>query len=112
MSALDTETTSEFTTFEHFGRSWSIPTKRHASHVRALRDMLRLSAAVGGMDLTIAETFLSPEVSPHNQQEPDQFEALLDIDPTDDELDAFATAIGKAMGVGDKGNSSPSSTSS
>lgn len=113
MSSLDTEITSDFTTFEHFGRTWTIPTKRHASHIRRMRDMLRLSSMIdGGVNLTIAEIFLSPEISPHNQQDPDQFEALLTLDPDDDGLDKFATALGEAMGLGDKGNSSPSSTSS
>lgn len=112
MSAIDTEANSDFVTFEHFGRSWSIPTKRHASHVRALRDMFRVSSMVGGIDLTIAETFLSPGTSPHNQQEPDQFDALLELDPDDDALSEFATELGKAMGLGGSGNSSPSSTPS
>lgn len=101
MSALDTETTGDgTTTFEHFGREWTVPTKRHLSHIRKMRDALR--EGVGSTDLMIAETFLSVE----------DFDALCEIDPDEDQLDTFTTQIAKALGTGDSGNSSPSSASS
>jgi hypothetical protein len=77
-----------------------VPTKRHLSHIKKMRDDMR--SGIGGVDLMIAETFLSPA----------DFDALLDIDPDEDELDAFTMRISEAMGLGNSGNSSPSSTSS
>lgn len=100
MSALENETLHESTTFEAFGREWTVPTRRHLSHIKKMRDEMR--GGVGTVDLMIAETFLSPA----------DFDALLEIDPTEDELDAFTTEISKALGVGDSGNSKPSSASS
>ena len=99
-SPLKNEATGDTTTFDFFGRSWTVPTKRHLSHIVKMRDDMR--SGVGGVDLMIAETFLSP----------DDFAALLDIDPDEDELDAFTMCISEAMGLGNSGNSSPSSTSS
>lgn len=100
MSALENETTRDTVEFDHFGRTWTVPAKRHLSHVKKMRDEMR--SGIGDLDLMIAETFLSPE----------QFDALLDIDPDEDALDAFTSALSKAMGLGDSGNSSPSSASS
>lgn len=93
MSALETESTSDAITFEHFGRTWSVPSKRHLSHIKKMRDEVR--SGFGDWSLLIAETFLSP----------DQFDALLDIDPDEDGLDAFAKAMSDAMGFGGSGNS-------
>ena len=97
-SPLENETTGDTTTFEHFGRTWTVPTKRHLSHLRQMRDEMRRGP--GSVDLMIAEVMLSPE----------QFLDLLDIDPDEDQLDEFTTRISEAMGL--SGNSSPSSTSS
>lgn len=110
MSALETEATSNVVEFNHFGRKWSVPTKRHLSHLKFMRDYARVS--VGGLDMMIAEAFLSPFVSAQNQQEPDQFDALLEIDPDEPDLSAFTDELTKAMGFGSSGNSAPSSTSS
>jgi hypothetical protein len=93
-SPLETETTGDgTTTFEHFGREWTIPTKRHLSHIKAMRDAMR--SGVGSVDLMIAETFLSPE----------QFLDLLDVDPDEDALDEFTSVIASKMGLGTSGNS-------
>jgi len=46
-------------------------------------------------DAAIVETFLSGE----------QIAALAEIDPDDQELDGFTSAITKAMGYGESGNS-------
>lgn len=100
MSALENETTRETVEFDHFGRTWTVPAKRHLSHVKKMRDELR--SGIGDVDLMIAETFLSA----------DQFDALLEIDPDEDALDGFTSALSAAMGLGDSGNSSPSSASS
>lgn len=100
MSALENETTADTTTFEAFGREWTVPTKRHLSHIKAMRDAMRVG--YGGIDLMIAETFLSG----------DDFDALLDIDPDEDALDEFTTKISECLGLKSSGNSSPSSASS
>lgn len=99
MSALENETLHETTTFDHFGRSWTVPTRRHLSHIKRMRDELK--AGVGSVDLLLAETFLSDA----------EFDALLEIDPDEVELDKFTDHIAKALGLGGSGNSSPSSAS-
>lgn len=91
MSALEAESTTDTITFEHFGREWSVPAKRHLSHLKKLRDGIRFSDP----SMLIAETFLSAE----------QFDALLEIDPVEDDLDEFARVLSAAMGFGDSGNS-------
>lgn len=99
-SPLETETLHDTTTFEFFDREWTVPTKRHLSHLRKMRDELR-----GGwvdINLTVAETFLSA----------DQFRDLLAIDPNEDDLNDFVGHISKALGLGSTGNSKPSSASS
>ena len=93
MSALENETLSETTTFEHFGREWSVPTKRHLSHLRKMRDAM--NSGYGTVDLMIAETFLSDE----------DFGALCDIDPDEAQLDEFTQKISDSLGLGDSGNS-------
>lgn len=100
MSALETETLHDTTSFDHFGRSWTVPTKRHLSHIRKMRDELR--SGIGDLDLMIVETFLSAE----------DFDALCKIDPDEDALGEFRDAMSTAMGLGDSGNSQPSSSSS
>lgn len=100
MSALENETLHDTTTFEFFDREWTVPTKRHLSHIRKMRDEIR--SGVGTTDLMIAEVFLTP----------DQFDALLEIDPTEEQLDAFTTKVAEALGLGSSGNSKPSSASS
>lgn len=110
MSGLETETLHDQATFEHFGRQWSVPTKRHLSHLRWMRD--EASRRFGDWNLIVVEAMLSPEVAKSNQQKPDQFEALVELDPTEEDLDVFVGEISKAMGLGDSGNSAPSSTSS
>jgi hypothetical protein len=99
-SPLESETTHETTTFDHFGRSWSVPTQRHLSHLKGLQHGFRQPAA--DPDVVVAEVMLGAE----------QFEALFDIDPSESELSEFVTAIAKAMGLGSSGNSGPSSPSS
>ncbi len=93
MSALENEVTADTTTFEFFDREWTVPTKRHLSHIKKMRDEMK--SGVGTIDLLIAETFLSPE----------QFDALLEIDPDEDALDEFTTKISEGLGLGDSGNS-------
>lgn len=100
MSALETETTSDTTSFDAFDRSWTVPTKRHLSHIKRMRD--EMQTGFGTVTLLIAETFLSAE----------DFDALLELDPDEDALDDFAQQISRAMGLGNSGNSSPSSASS
>jgi hypothetical protein len=100
MSALENETTSDTATFEHFGKTWTVPTKKHHRHIRQVKEIAR---AEGGLDADdIAKVYLSPE----------QYAELVDLDVASDDLDAFATAIAKALGLGDSGNSQPSSATS
>ncbi|WP_182377896.1 hypothetical protein [Nocardioides sp. WS12] len=96
MSAIENETTRETATFEHFGREWTIPAKRHLSHMRHMREEGRRS--FGNIDLLLAETFLDAE----------QFEALCDIDPDEQALSDFGDKIGKTLGFGGSGNSGTS----
>ena len=96
MSALENETTADATTFEHFEREWTIPTRKHLSHLRRLRDELRAGAA--SQALVLVETFLDTE----------QFDALVEIDPDEEQLTLFAGEIAKRLGFGSPGNSSSS----
>lgn len=75
--------------FQHFGRTWTVPTKVRLSHQRRLRQ-------VGAYpNVAIVDTFLDA----------DQIAALDEIDPTDSELDEFTDAIVAAMGLKNAGNS-------
>lgn len=97
---LEAETRFETTAFDHFGRSWTVPTKRHLSHIKAMTDALR--TGVVDYNVLTAEVMLGPA----------QFLDLLAVDPDEEQLNAFVSQIAKAMGLGNSGNSAPSSTSS
>lgn len=99
-TGLEAETQHETTTFEHFGRQWTVPTRRHLSHIKRMRDEVR--TGVGDYNLLMAETFLSEE----------QFLELCDVDPDEDALNEFVQQIAGALGLVKSGNSGPSSTSS
>lgn len=94
MSAAENETTRETTEFEHFGRTWSVPSKVRFSHREALE---KQPTNVG-----IVYAFLDSK----------QLSALREIDPDDKALDKFTDKIAEAVGLVSAGNSSPSSTSS
>lgn len=99
MPDLETETTSDTTTFEQFGQTWTVPTRKQHSHIRAVKRILREE---GGLDADdIAEVYLPPE----------EYAALCKLDVDEKALSKFANEIGKALGVGDSGNSEASSTS-
>lgn len=94
--SLETEATQDTVTIEHFDREWTVPAKRHLSHIKAMKDEVR-----EGFGLTyafLAELFLGEE----------QFADLLKIDPVEDDLEAFGTKVAEALGLGDAGNSEPS----
>lgn len=95
MSDLETEATAPdgTTTFEHFGRSWTVPVRRQHSHIRRLKQITRAEGGVNADD--VAEVFLSPE----------DYEALAELNVYEDQLSEFSDEIARAMGVGDKGNS-------
>ena len=57
--SLDTETQGDTTTIEHFGREWTVPTKRHHTHIRKTKAILRQFGQMDADD--VAEVFLSPE---------------------------------------------------
>jgi hypothetical protein len=101
MSDLDTETTGTgTTTFEHFGRKWTVPTTQHQAHIRAVKQIRRAGFNLDADD--VAEIFLPA----------DEYQELLAMEKPMDELTDFAAKISEAIGVGDSGNSKPSSTSS
>jgi len=79
------EATAETVEFEHFDRTWHVPSSARLSHQRTLR---RDPSNIG-----IVDTFLSA----------DEVEALDEIDPTVDELDEFTDVLLEAMGF--QGNS-------
>lgn len=98
--SLETETQSATTTFEFFDREWTVPTRRHLSHIKKMRDEIR--AGFADYNLMVAETMLDEE----------QFLALCDVDPDEEQLNEFVGEIAKALGIKSSGNSGPSSTSS
>lgn len=100
MSDLDTETTADRSTFEKFGRVWSVPTKRHHKHIRQTKAIIRTEGHLDSDD--IAEIYLSTE----------DYDALLELNLDVDALSDFANDIAEALGVGGSGNSAPSSASS
>lgn len=100
MSDLETETTSETATFDHFGQSWTVPAKKHHRHIREAKAIQRSEGFLDADD--IARIYL----------EGDGYQRLCDLDVPSAELTEFANAIAKAMGLGDSGNSEPSSASS
>lgn len=90
---LEAEATGEdVATFDFFDRTWHVPTRRRLSHVKKMRD--ELQSGFGEWNLLIAETFLPA----------DEFAALVEIDPTVDELKDFAEKISAAL-TGAGGNS-------
>ncbi len=99
MSVQDEAAGVESVTFSCLGRDWSVPVKQRLSHKLALE--AGLNRPYIDTDLMICRTFLSAE----------EFAALVALDPDEDGLDEMATAVGKAMGLGGSGNSSPSSAS-
>ena len=102
MSVSEHEATDTPNTFEHFGRTWTLP-----SGVRA-KDIVRFNRVIGAQflkqwDLALAEAFLPPE----------EYDALVnEVNPDDNGLDEFGNKISKALGFQGSGNSEPSSTSS
>lgn len=90
---LEAETRFETTTFEYFGRTWTIPTKRHLTHLVRMRDEARRGWADANM--IVAETMLGEK----------QFAELLELNPTEPDFDAFSEQIAKTLGVGSQGNS-------
>lgn len=101
-SPLQNETTGKTVTFEALGREWTVPTKKHLSHIAFMRDEARVR--FGDWNLLACEAFLSPHVSKQNVQEPDQLAALHEIDPEESELEEFVSALNVALGIG-SGNS-------
>lgn len=99
-SPLESEATSDINTFEHFGREWSVPNKRHHRHIRQHKEIARREGTVDADDL--AAIYLDA----------DQYAALCELDPTEADLYEFAGKIATALGMGSQGNSTPSSASS
>jgi len=99
--SLETESTdSETSTFKHFDREWTVPIRRHHRHLRQIKNILRVYGELDADD--VAAIFLPAE----------EYQALLELDVEQDELDAFSTKIAASLGMGKPGNSSPSPASS
>lgn len=99
MSDIKSETLSDAASFDALGRSWSVPSKRHLSHILKLE-----TRQEQGRPLTasfLIQTFLDA----------DQWSDLVGLDPDEGQLEEFATEIAGALGVGEAGNSVPSSAS-
>jgi hypothetical protein len=88
------------TTVDHFGRTWTVPLKRHFRHVQAMRNQMVRGA--GDWDLMIAETFLDDRLLAGMPA--GQVEALWELNPTDDDLAEFTKKIAAALGLGASGN--------
>lgn len=99
MSSIETETTTKTgtTTFQHFGETWTVPVTRQHSHLLAIKKILREEGALDADDM--AAVYLPVE----------EYAALVAMNVTIPELQKFADAIAETMGVGDSGNSQPSS---
>lgn len=90
-SPLKHETTDETITFEHFGRTWTLPAQVRMSHLEQFDSARRRTA---NLDLALAQTYLTKQ----------ELAELREINPSAEELDDFGTALAKAMGFGDAGN--------
>ena len=99
-SALEAEVSGDTATFNHFGRDWTVPTARHHRHIIETKRIIRAEGFVDADD--VARIYLSD----------DEYDALVELDLSSDDLDGFASKIAEAMGLGSSGNSSPSSASS
>lgn len=88
----EAEATRDTVEFEHFDRTWTVPSQQRYTHMRKLRDAFRQEASI---DLAIIDTFLDAE----------QLGRLAEVDPTEPEVGEFADAIAKAVGFKDAGNS-------
>lgn len=99
-SALEAEASSDTATFQHFGRDWTVPTRRHHRQIIETKRILRDEGSLDADD--VARIYLSG----------DEYDALVDLDVSSDDLDGFATKIAEALGLGGQGNSTPSSSSS
>lgn len=95
MSDLETETTTPdgTTTFEHFGRTWTVPVKRQHSHLRHIKQIIRTEGSVDVDDICLI--YLPDE----------EYDALVALDVDVDELGEFADHVSKTIGLGDAGNS-------
>lgn len=92
MSAAQNEATRETTEFEFFDRKWTVPAKQRLSHMEKFRIVLSQSR---NADLAMVHAYLPAE----------QAQALItEVDPDEDELDKFTTAMAKALGFENSGN--------
>jgi len=102
MSALEHEATDTPITFEHFGKTWTLPSSLRAKDYQRFNRVVA-AQTLRHMDLALAEAFLSRE----------EFAVLVDeVNPDDQGLDEFGTKVSKALGFQGSGNSEPSSASS
>lgn len=90
---LEAEATGDSTTFEKFGREWTVPTKQRHSHIITTKQILRAEGSVDADDIT--RIYLPDE----------EYAELLKLDVTSDDLSDMADEIAKAMGLSKSGNS-------
>lgn len=98
--SVKVETIRDTTTFEALGHEWSVPTKRHLSHILKLEERVEQGRALTAT--FIVRVFL----------EDDQWDRLCEFDPDEAQLEELAAKVAEALGMGDSGNSEPSSASS
>lgn len=101
MSIQDEAAGVESVTFSCLGRDWSVPSSAAVDITHELAIEAGLNQRYVNTDLLICRTFLSAE----------DFAALVEMRATRSQLDDLATEIGKAVGMGGSGNSSPSPAS-
>lgn len=90
--AVKNETTDTPNTFEHFGKTWHVPSALRLSH---RENFAAEYARTGNGDVAMCRAYLPA----------DEMTELRKINPSDPELDAFTDAMAKALGFDSAGNS-------
>jgi hypothetical protein len=88
---LENETTRETATFEHFDKTWTVPAKLRVSHRVAFANA---RSYYQDNNLAMCHAYLPA----------DELKVLHEIDPDDDQLDAFTDDMAKALGFTVAGN--------
>lgn len=85
------EVTDTANTFDHFGKTWHVPSSLRLSHREGFANEF---ARTGNGNVAMCRAYLSAG----------EMDALREIDPTDAELDAFTDSMAKALGFENAGN--------
>lgn len=90
--AVKNEASDSRNAFEHFGKTWHVPSALRLSHRESFASEY---AKTGNTDVAMCRAYLSA----------DEMNVLREIDPSDAELDEFTDAIARALGFKSAGNS-------